>query len=479
MLARAAAAPLAAGSGSVRAQEPPPGIRVQVPDIALAQTVQSVISRFTEETGFQVHIRLVAAESALFTLREDARTGNDDIDSAIVPMWHIGDLLNDELIQPLGPLGDVASGPPIDFDAELPAVRVLRRFGGDPVATPLDADCQLLYFRRDLIEDAAHSRDYHVLTGATLRVPETWEELEVMAAYFATAGVDGIALHLSQPGLGFWQYLAAATSITDASSPRFWFDLESFAPAIASAPHVEALALFGRLFATGSPEQLAWSLPEAWNRFVTGQAVFTIAGPDLLTSAIQLERLDREAIGIAPLTGISRAGDGTPSPTADSLRTGNALGACWGGVIRNTSRFPQAAWHFLSLLAEATFQKPMGWQPADGVDPGRQAQFPAEMVPDGQVSVKAYVAAGFTLDQASEFATSIAATLGNPRQLPYLRIPSAWDYLTALDRRIGEYLTGEQPDPGAALALAAEDFTAITSLHGADRQRERYLRSLE
>jgi multiple sugar transport system substrate-binding protein len=62
--------------------------------------------------------------------------------------------------------------------------------------------------------------------------------------------------------------------------------------------------------------------------------------------------------------------------------------------------------------------------------------------------------------------------------LPYLRIPGAFNYLDALDRRLNEFLAGYSGEPEEALELASADFRTITDRLGIERQLEFYRSSL-
>jgi multiple sugar transport system substrate-binding protein len=46
--------------------------------------------------------------------------------------------------------------PQFNFDDELPGMRALRSYGGQKYVVPYDADGQVLYYRRDLLQDPAH-----------------------------------------------------------------------------------------------------------------------------------------------------------------------------------------------------------------------------------------------------------------------------------------------------------------------------------
>jgi len=467
------------------AQETPPIVRIQVPDIALKRSVRAVRGQFLDEAGISASIRITPAENSLFAIREDIRTGTNAIDGAVMPMWHIGDLLADNQIAALGQFYESSENqfPRFELKDEFPAVRALRRFGDDLVAVPFDCDCLMLYYRSDLLNDTAHQQAFEHVAGAPLRIPSTWDELVAIGEYFRTSGIDTIPLHLRVGGQGMFQYLAVAGPfvIGEQNPQAFWFDPETFDPLIASDGHVEALQMFKRLYELGSPDQLTWTLADAWQKFLAGHTVFAIASADMLTMAIDLASPWLDHIGVAPLPGTTSYLDPFTSGrhiTGTPNLTGNALGASWGGVVRTSSQMPEAAYHFLALLAGQQRQQQFAWGVHDGVDPGRLSQMPPEVDPGGMTPLNDYLDAGFSERQAIEFTSAIQQTLSNPLQLPYLRIPGAFDYFAALDRRLSEFLAGDSGSPEAALQLAGDDFRSISRRLGVQRQLEIYRRSL-
>ncbi|MGL4651177.1 MAG: ABC transporter substrate-binding protein, partial [Caldilineaceae bacterium] len=65
----------------------------------------------------------------------------------------------------------------------------------------------------------------------------------------------------------------------------------------------------------------------------------------------------------------------------------------------------------------------------------------------------------------------------NELQVPYLRIPGAFEYWTSLDVHLSDAATG-QATPEEALAGIVEDYNAITDRLGRESQLESYKASL-
>jgi multiple sugar transport system substrate-binding protein len=209
-----------------------------------------------------------------------------------------------------------------------------------------------------------------------------------------------------------FQYLGVAGPyvIGERNPDAFWFDPVTLDPLIASEGHVEALQTFKRLFELGPAEQLEWTLADAWQHFLEGHAAFAIAPADLLTFAIDLKYPLRGQIGVASLPGTTAYVDplaGTRHETESSNVTGNAQGACWGGVLRTSSDMPETAFHFLAMLGETDRQRAFGWSVDDGVDPARASQMPTEVSSEGRSPLDDFVVAGFTEAQAMSYTGAI------------------------------------------------------------------------
>jgi multiple sugar transport system substrate-binding protein len=115
---------------------------------------------------------------------------------------------------------------------------------------------------------------------------------------------------------------------------------------------------------------------------------------------------------------------------------------------------------------------------SNGVDPGRLSQMPPEAVEGGRGDVQEYVAQGWDPDDALQYTAAYYANFQNPNQLPYLRIPGTFEYWTALDIRLSEYVTEQVGSAEEALANLANDFRDINDRLGVEEQLDVYKRSL-
>ncbi len=72
-----------------------------------------------------------------------------------------------------------------DLNEFIPSALEMSRVDGWLVSLPRNIDVRLLHYRRDLFEDPVEQENYRRATGHELRVPETWEELALVAKFFA------------------------------------------------------------------------------------------------------------------------------------------------------------------------------------------------------------------------------------------------------------------------------------------------------
>jgi ABC-type glycerol-3-phosphate transport system substrate-binding protein len=474
-LLRYAAAIVAGSSAGIvdpsrgRAQPGEPILRVIAPNTALLSTFRSVAQAFSETSGIRVSVVPTPPESILFAIAEDARTGVDGIDAAIVPAWSLGDLLVNEWIQPVGSLLDDASPVSPERTTEFSSVAALRTWDGVHIATPVSGSCQVLYYWRELLD-----LDSDADPDAAIQ-PTVWESLDRMTGPLRNAGIAPLALHAARGAPVALQYLAFAAPrfASEAMLDRFWFDPDSFEPRIASEQHVAVVETFARLGAESSMDA-PLSVASASARFLSRAAATIIAGPDLLPLAITREIGSLDDLGVIAVPSNLESG---ATPTAIEHDAGNTLGPNWGGVVHSRSDVPELAAQLLEMIAIETATPDAPWTPNSGLVPVRPEQLPAELDGTGQADVSMMLEAGASMETLLAWSSAIQETLSSPLHLPMLRIPGAFEYHTALDQRLHELLTGAAPSSREALEAASRDFVQISDRHGAERQQQLYAAS--
>ena len=489
----------AAGGGAPVVAQPGSGdpawagkeITVQAIDDSVLIPWEEVRGEFEAATGARVTIVADPIGEAFPRLLEDAATGSNRFDAAMIGMWWLGELVAGDYILPYDEFYADDSGrfPSFDVEDELPGMRALRQYNGQLYVVPYDADGQCLYYRRDLLTDQAHMDAYKSETGNDLAVPRTWDELKAIAGYFngkplgGDAGEgNGISMHLKVGGQGMFHFmsLSAPFVIGPENKNLYWFNPENMDPLVESEGHRRAMETYLELVQYGPQAMAAWALGEAWDYFLRGNAVFTYSWGDVAPLAVERNAFVKGRIGTSQLPGTLAYVNplsGEEYQTTEPNLVGNTTGGSWAGVIMKASENADLAYYWLALMATEEKQQYYAAVGTDGVDPGRLSQMPPDVVEGGTGSIDAYVAQGWNPEDANEYVRAYYDNFQNPNQLPFLRIPGTFDYWTQMDVRLSETLTSDVT-PQDALAQMAQDFRDINDRLGVEEQLEIYRGSL-
>lgn len=153
-------------------------------------------------TGIMISARVISQQPALPNLK-----ANPDIDLTVARPHEFADLLDQGLIEDLGPLLKQYG---FALDGEPPKGYVrprLQAFVGDRIAAiPADGDIALFCLRRDLLENPAERAAFRKAYGRDLAIPKTWQEYEQLVSFFhrPAQGLYGTAEERDQPG--GWMY---------------------------------------------------------------------------------------------------------------------------------------------------------------------------------------------------------------------------------------------------------------------------------
>ncbi len=479
---------VATGDGTLFAGQE---ITVQVIDASVKLPLEEVRAEYEGATGAKVTIVADPIENAFSKLLEDAVNGTNAIDGSVIGMWWLGELVEGDFVLSYDDYyADTTDKfPKYNSEDEFVGLQALRMYDGKRYVVPYDGDGQCLYYRRDVLTDPTWMEAYKTETGNDLGVPKTWDEMVAIATFFNGKDFDGqgtpgsgISMHLKVGGQGMFHFmsLSAPYVIGPDNANLYWFNPEDMTPLIESAGHIKAMEAYLALAKTGPEAQLGWALGEAWDYFLNGNAVFTFSWGDVLPLAIEQDKPTRGKIGTAQLPGTmayTNPVTGAESVTTEVNYVGNTTGGSWAPVVMKATEYPEAVYYFFALMATEAKQKFYAGRGSDGVDPGRWSQMPPEAVEGGTGSVEDYTSQGFTAEEAIEYCKAYYDNFNNPNQLPYLRIPGAADYWSALDIRLSEAVSGGQAAADACANTAA-DWAEINEARGTDLQLESYKRSL-
>ena len=441
-----------------------------------------------ELTGGTLEVDLVPISELYAQLMLDLGRGQRDYDAAIVAAHFYGDLVAGDYLAPADPLQASGLFPRWSYDDMPPALRNLYGWNGVGYGVLNDADGQVLYYRRDVLNDPVHQAAFKEAVGYDLPVPpQTWQQLLDVARFFAGKNWDshdsrpdsGIVLHLKQGEQGFYHFQSLSASFAVAPGPTldryhnvYWFDPQDMKPLINEPGHVAALELLQQLAATGPADQIGWRLPQAWDYFLRGKAVFMFSFGDL-GALCQDERrsLVKGNCAVAMLPGSSRYWDretGAWVEPAEPNRVGNTTGGSWHGVVLKRSSDQEATFSFLSLMAirpVTMWAVQTGWT---GINPGFRYQM---LPPDGEARLADWIKAGWNRADVEDYLQAFQATFNAPTMLPHLRIRGTAEYWAALDAELAAALGGRKTAQQALDATAAA-WEGITDRLGREQQRD-------
>lgn len=453
---------------------------------AISVAMLEVEDEFEAATGAELEIVRLPGVEHYPTIISDMTNRIGRFDASLAGGWWVGDMVaGDHLLSYDKFYGDPRF-PKWSVDDVLPGPRNLLSYGGRKYMVAYDHDGQVMYYRRDLLNDPRHQAAFRQKYSYPLAVPQTWAQFKDAVEYFNGQDLNGdgtpdhgIVLALQPGSQGMFNYMTLSASfVIGPSNPRlYWFDPRTMEPLIRSPGHQRALELFVELVKSGPREMLTWNHGRGWDHFLAGRAAFALTWGDLGALAQQPGSQVKGKTGAAPVPGTHEYYDiaqGRWIKTEALNRVGNTTGASWAGVISKYSKVPEATYFLLALLAtkeKSQVYAARGW---DGTDPGRRFHF---LPPEGTGSLEPYLRAGWDEADVREYLSAFQRTFSDRQQFPYLRIPGAYSYWLALDLHLVEAASG-QLSPAAALEATAVDFEEITIRLGRSRQREAYRTSL-
>ena len=448
-----------------------------------------VREEFEAATGAELEIVELPFAEHFPKLMNDLTSQTGQYDASIAGAWWLGDLVGGDFIVPYDKYYDDPSFPQWDDGEVLTGPRDLLSYGGEKYMVANDHDGQVMYYRRDLLEDPKHQKAFQEKYGYELRPPQTWDEFGDVAEYFNGKdlngdgqGDSGLTMHLKVGGQGMFHFMSlSAPFVIGPDNPKlYWFDPENMDPLIESEGHRRAMETYLNLAKLGPEAMLGWALGEAWQYFLDGKAVFTYSWGDVAALAVERNSFVKGKVGTVQLPGTMayiNPKTGEEFTTTEPNIVGNTTGGSWAGVIMAGSDVPELAYYFLALTSTEAKQRFYAGRGTDGVDPGRLSQMPPEAVEGGTGSVEDYTAQGWVAEDALEYAQAYYNNYQNPLQLPFLRIPGTFEYWTQMDVRLSEAVSGGQT-PEEALATMAQDYRDINERLGVDLQLDVYKRSL-
>lgn len=421
--------------------------------------------KFEELTGATYDIVEIPFGEMREKIFADFQTGANTYDMILNCSNFYGDYIANDFIQPLDKYFEDPRMPKWDRESLPPSIGNLMQWDGKWYGTSYDHDAQILYWRKDIIDDPKWQAMFKKEMGRDMPVAmDTWEEVIEISQFFNGKDWnsdgdpdDGITLHLKVGGQGFFHYMAFSAPYVVLPAPGdnptkvtkynniYYFDPETMEPLINSPGHVKALEQLIAISKTGPSAMWGWSLGEAWANFLSGNALMTFSWGDVGSLAQDLTQSK-----IQGLVG-ARGVPGTKSPynmetkQFENLDTanvvGNQVGCSWHPVLSKFAKNPDLAYYWMALMATPEINHWLveyGWT---GVNPGTSYDW---LQPAGKATIEGYTKAGWSAVDAKSY---VDAYTDNFYKYPifqtYIRIPGTTEMMTAWDIHLSEAVTGQ------------------------------------
>jgi multiple sugar transport system substrate-binding protein len=325
-------------------------------------------------------------------------------------------------------------------------------YGGKRYSMTMDGDILMLYYRRDLFDDAKEKAAFKEKYGYDLRPPETWDQVIDIAEFFrrdtdGDGNVDfwGYA-DQGKRGRSFYWYLLRYLPYSS-PDPHF-FDTSTMKPLINSPEAVKALENYVKAVKLGPLGVLGWEWDELYNAFMQGKLAMSIHWPDEGKRHIELENAVPGALmGYALPPGARKDG---------KLHQHSSTGGGWILGMAKGSKNPEAAYMVMWYMLGPEVSLSLVLDPGTGQDLFRTSHFTS-----GVTKVIA------PEDYLKVYNDCIGVLY------PELRIPGTFEYYDTLDLYVQKALTGEV-DAKAALDEVAKRWEKVTDRLGREKQLEKY-----
>lgn len=459
---------------------------------------------FSELTGAELIVVERPFNDLAPVIFSDLLTGTGAFDGFMPPMGFMGEFVSGDFLTPINdfitdptlptwttdtePAGDPSQW---GQDVTLPSLNPIYRWGDTWYAVPWDSDGQVVYYRKDILEDADVAAAYQEATGNELRVPRTVDEFLEQACYFdgtdplGTGTVRGVLLPgaLGSQFFEHFKVLAAQFAVRpggagEGFSEVLHFDPSTMDPLIDSPAHVRALDTLMAFYDCGPSDFASIDLGASFNRFVAGEAVFSWNFGD--TGAIVLSEGENSPLhgnlGVISMPGSTEVYNFDRDEWVEfdePNAVGNHAGASWSGVISGLSPNPEATYAFFSFLGSQSMGDWMAKHGFNGIDLGRPQHF---LPPDGTADIEIFLEVGANEQDIREVSRGYFDNFTS-ETYEYLRIPGNAEFNLVLEQQLHAAITG-QVTAQQALSQVANQWRQINERLGLDEQLEFYQESI-
>ncbi len=238
------------------------------------------VEELSRLTGLKIELVVIGYEADIYNkAMHEAIVRSGDYDLFLTFCNWIGDMAEAGLIVPLDSWikkydPEIHTGPnayvkPLDL--------FTTQYGGHYYALGMDNDALVLFYRKDLLEDPNEQAVFEARYGRPLRLPETWEEFDLITEFFdrPEQGLRGAHLYLTR------QFAYTSWAPRFIAKGGIYFDPLTMDPRIDTPEGVEALKEVLALQKHMFPETYTGDWSAAYTFFPEGKVFWTIAWASL------------------------------------------------------------------------------------------------------------------------------------------------------------------------------------------------------
>ena len=413
-------------------------------------------------------------------LLTDWATGTNSIDVGVFASGWAVEMVDGGLLEDLTDY--VANDDEIDINDIAPYFREYnQKIGGKTYLVTIDGDFQMLYYRRDILDEMG------------LNPPRNWDEYMTVAG--AMHGKDlngdgepdyGSCIFKKRNNQSYFAIMSMAAGFvqTQGTGHGIFFDPETMKPKVNNEAWQAAFEVYKATGEFGPPDELNHDIGDTRGLVQTGRCGMVIDWGDIGPLSIDpAGAAIKNKMGAVIMPGSSRVLDEASGKLVDcnAERCPHAIDGInyspfaafggWSGAINKNADadVKQAAYDFLSYMnqaAQSNFDVTQGWT---GYNPYRNSQLD---------NLGPWVDAGFSEEFAENYLGAIKDSLNSPNMASDIRIPGAQQYTgVVLDRELARFLAGDISAAEATANIEA-GWEEINEDFGRDSQRTMYRLSL-
>jgi len=320
-----------------------------------SQVLESLLPDFTAKTGIDVQLEQAPYDSVVQKLTLDATTKQGAYDIVSLPYEFLGAFAEKGWITPIDDrIADKGSyGPGFDPSAIIPALWKASSVWRDKTyGMPSNSAVMMMFYRKDLFENAAEQAAFKAKYGYDLAVPTTWKQYRDAAEFFTRKSGSQLAgASLTKDFAG-----VAMTGKRHVATVLEWLDygwtygggiLDAQGNLIIdSQPSVDSLGYMAGLRPFAQPGYTNATWDETTATLQQGDAALSITWGD---TAGAMEAADQSAV-------IGKMGYAS-IPTLNGGDTPIAHLGSWTYLIPSGSKKADAAWEFMEWALSEPIQK--------------------------------------------------------------------------------------------------------------------------